>query len=232
MFSVAALQTLGAMKTHLSANTSDVDALTSRRSGLPALLAACGFVAFYLVTDLVTPLFASTSLPLPNDPVSQVRAWFIDNQLAAVLMGAGQSMSVLFLGAFTLALGVRRVRRWGFLAVGLMLASSGCAWVLAGVAASASLDTVEGLRTASFVLGGTAHVLALGVFVFVASRADGFGRPLRVLAVVALVACGLSLSSLLIFQGALFILVGRLLCMAWAIGAGVSLLRRPRRTSS
>ena len=51
------------------------------------------------------------------------------------------------------------------------------------------------------------------------------------LSVVALVACLLSLSSLFVFQGAAFILLGRLLCMVWAISAGVSLTRRMRAAS-
>jgi hypothetical protein len=198
------------------------------RSGRAALVAALGFVAFYLITDFVGPSLASSSLPLPNDPVSEARDWFADNQLAAVMMAASQAVSVLFLAWFTIAIDVPRARPWGFAAVALMLLSSVCSWVLAGVAAGASLGAVDALRTASFIAGGTAHVLALGVFVFVAAKADGFGRAVRVLSVVSLVVCVLSLSSLLVFQGSAFILLGRLLCMIWAVSAGVSLARRGR----
>jgi hypothetical protein len=184
-----------------------------------------------VITDLVTRLFAASALPLPNDPASHVRDWFADNQLAAIVMSASQAVSVLFLAAFVLLLRVPRARPFGLFAVGLMLVSSACAWTLAAVAPEASLDTVDLLRTSNFVTGGTAHVLTLGLFAFVASRTRGFGRPVRILATVALVVCVLSLSSLLVFEGAAFILLGRLLCMVWAICAAVSVILRRHRTS-
>ena len=229
MLSTTGRRTLEPMKANMTARTSNNPPITRRGSGLAALLAACGFVTFYLVTDLATSTFAATSLPLPNDPVGQARDWFAGNQLAAVLMGASQAVSVLFLAGFAIALGVSRARTWGLVAAALMIVSSICAWTLAAVAPTASLDTIDLLRTANFIAGGTAHVVALGVFVFVASRAGVFGRALRLLAVIALVISVLSLSSLLIFQGAAFILVGRLLCMVWAVSAGVSVLRLRRR---
>jgi hypothetical protein len=188
-------------------------------------------VAFCLMTDIITPMFASSSLPLPNDPTTQVRSWFSENQLAAVLMGASQVLSVSSLAAFVHTAGGPRSRPWGFAAVACMLVSSACAWVLAGVAAASSLSTVDALRSVNFVAGGTAHVLALGVFVLIASRAAPFGRPLRVLARVAVVVCALSVSSLLVFEGAAFILLGRLLCMVWTVSAGVAILRRVRRAA-
>lgn len=201
------------------------------RAGLPALVAALGFVLVYLATELVTSSAADSALPLPDAPAAEARDWFADNQLAAVLMGACQAVSVSFLAWFAGAIGVRRARPWGFLAVALMLLASGCAWVLAAVADGAGLGTVDLLRDANFVAGGTAHVVALGVFAFLATRDGGFGRPVRVLSVVALVVCVLSLSSLLVFEGAAFILLGRLLCMVWTISAAVSLLRRSRQAA-
>jgi hypothetical protein len=199
------------------------------RAGVPALIAACGFVLAYFATEFVTSSAAASALPLPDSSSAAARDWFAANQLAAVLMGACQAVSVAFLAWFTVAVGARRARPWGLAAVGLMLLASVCAWVLAAVASSASLGTVELLRDANFIAGGTAHVVALGLFAFLTSREGGFGRPVRVLSLVALVACLLSLFSLAVFQGAAFILLGRLLCMAWAISAGVSLTRRTRK---
>jgi hypothetical protein len=135
----------------------------------------------------------------------------------------------MFLAGVAIALRVPRARPWGLAAAALMIVSSICAWTLAAVAPDASLGTVDLLRTTNFIAGGTAHVVAIGVFVFIGSRTGGFGRGLRALAVVALVISVLSLSSLLVFQGAVFILLGRLLCMVWTIGAGVSRARRSRR---
>jgi len=208
--------------------------LTRRGYGLIA--AAAVFVLLYVATDFVTPSLASSSLPLPNDPVGEARAWFADNQLAAVMMGVTQFLSVLGLAAFATGLprvaGTRaqteaaeRARPWGLLAVALMMLSSVLACLLAALAPSASVDTVALLRTANFIAGGTAHVLALGIFVWLASRMPGFGKPIRVLAWVAVVPAVLSLTSLLFFQGAAFILVGRLLCMIWTVSAAVSVTR-------
>jgi hypothetical protein len=92
-------------------------------------------------------------------------------------------------------------------------------WLLTAFAAAASLDTVATLRTASFIAGGTAHVIALGIFVLLASGIPGFGKPVRVFAIIAAVPAIASLVSLAWFQGAALILLGRLLCMAWIISA-------------
>src|SRR4051812_19617862 len=145
------------------------------RASVPALIAACGFVLAYLATELVTSSVSTSALPLPNSSPETARDWFWANQLAAVMMGACQAVSVLFLAWFTIAIGARRARPWGFAAVGLMLFSSACAWMLAAVAPQASLGVVEMLRTANFIAGGTAHVVALGVFTFLATREGGFG---------------------------------------------------------
>jgi hypothetical protein len=200
------------------------------------LAAALGFVAFFVATGLVASGLASSALPLPDDPVQQVREWYAHNQLAAVTIGLSQFLSVVCLGAFALLLpraartdaqvtATRRACAWGLAAMTLMMLSSVLGWVLAAVAATASLDTVSALRTANFVAGGTAHVAVLGVFVWLASRSPGFGKPLRWLAVVALVVSLLSLSSLLWFYGSAFILLGRVLCMLWTVCGAVSLLR-------
>lgn len=201
----------------------------------PLLVAAVGFIAFYFATDFVVPNLAVSALPLPTDPAQLARAWFDENPLAAVLIGVGQFVSVCFLGWFVIlvtATGVRAdsasrpARNWGLAAMALMMVSSILAWVLAGTAATASLDTVSALRTANFIAGGTAHVVALGVFVWLTSRGGQFGKPLRVFARVAVVITLLSLTSLVWFYGSAFILVGRLLCMLWTLSAAISLTRR------
>jgi hypothetical protein len=208
----------------------------------PLLLTAVGFVLLYLSTDFVAPNLASSALPLPNAPVEEAQAWFSENQLAAVMIGVTQALSVACLAGFVALLGrtaatagqagvANRARGWGYAAVALMVLASVLAWLLAALAPSAGADTISVLRTANFVAGGTAHVFALGVFVLLASRMPGFGKPVRVLAYVAAVPALLSVVSLVWFQGAVFILLGRLLCMVWAVSAAVSIIRRlSRRT--
>ena len=111
----------------------------------------------------------------------------------------------------------------------LMMLSSVLGWLLTAVAADASLDTVSALRTANFVTGGTLHVVALGIFVLLASRIPGFGKRIRVFAYVAAVPALVSVVSLVWFNGSVFILLGRLLCMIWIVIAAVSVSRRLSR---
>lgn len=201
------------------------------RAGVPALAASLGFVIAYFATELVVSGFATSGLPLPTDPSEAARHWFANNQLAAVLMGVCQAVSVLFLDWFVIVTGTRSSRVWGFAGVALMLLASVCAWLLAMLAPTASLGTVEVLRDANFLTGGTAHVLVLGLFAFLTSREGGFGKGVRVLSAVAVVVCVLSLTSLLVWQAAALILLGRLLCMVWTITAAASMIRRQRPAS-
>lgn len=204
--------------------------------GRSLVLAAIGFVLLYLATDFVVSSLASSALPLPDAPVSEARSWFADNQPAAVMLGLCQLLSVGCLAVYVArfrhvaaperAAAIRVARTWGFVAVAAMALSSAAAWLLAGIAPSASLDTVSAVRTTNFVAGGTAHVLALGLFVVLAARMPGFGRAVRVLGYVAAGVSVLSLISLVWFEGAAFILLGRLLCMVWTISAAVSVARR------
>ncbi|HET9423170.1 MAG TPA: hypothetical protein VFO49_18670 [Nocardioides sp.] len=201
----------------------EVQLPTSVPSGRLLLLSAFGFLVFYLATGFVTPALASSDLPLPDDPASEARAWFAENSLATAMIGVCQLASVACLAGFVTVLG--RARRWGMAAVGLMALSSATSWVLAAIAADASLDTVAALRTFNFITGGTAHVVALGIFVWLASRGGGFGRGVRGLAWVAVVPSVASLISLVVFEGAALILLGRLLCMIWTVSAAVSASR-------
>lgn len=206
------------------------------------LAAALGFVAFYLLADVVVSSLATGALPLPDDPAGVARAWYADNQLAATMMGLTQLLSVCWLAVFVVLLTrspgtaqpmARRTRGWGLAPVAAMVLSSALTWLLAALAPTSSVDLVGAVRTASFVAGGTLHVLALGAFVWLASRAPGAGRALRGLALLALVVAVLSLSSLVWFYGAAFILLGRLLCMLWVVCAAISLVRgRATSTSS
>ena len=208
---------------------------TPRRWTLVAF--AAGFLLLYLAADFVVANLASSTMPLPDASADLTQRWFADNPSAAVMIGACQLLSVTCLGGFAVSLrqgaatagqvhAARKAMPWGLLAVACMALSGLLGWLLTAFAAGASLDTVAALRTASFIAGGTAHVIALGVFVLLASRIPGFGKPVRVFAIVAAVPAIASLVSLAWFQGAALILLGRLLCIAWVISAAVSATRR------
>jgi hypothetical protein len=204
-----------------------------RRRGLVAF--AAGFLLLYLTADFVVANLASSALPLPNASADVTQRWFADNPLAAVMIGVCQLLSVACLGGFAVSLrhsaatagqanAARKATPWGLLAVACMALSSLLGWLLTAFATDASLDTVATLRTASFTAGGTAHVIALGIFALLASRIPGFGKPVRIFAIIAAVPAIASLASLVWFNGAALILLGRLLCMAWTISAAVSAL--------
>jgi hypothetical protein len=110
-----------------------------------------------------------------------------------------------------------------------MVVSCVLAWGMAAFAGSVSADTLGVLRTANFITGGTAHVAALGVFVLLTAKAGGFGKGIRVFAWIAFVPAVASVISLVIFQGAALILLGRVLCMIWTLSAAIVVLRSNRR---
>jgi hypothetical protein len=203
-------------------------------TGRSLLAASLGFILFYLAVDNLGGLFAHTKLPLPNSAAVDAQAWYMQNGLSAVVSAALQLLSVLCLGAFAATL--RRAGRiadkqvrWAYLAVGMMVVSCVLSWLMAAFAGSVSADTVGVLRTANFITGGTAHVAALGVFVLLTSKAGGFGKGIRVFAWVAFVPAVASVISLVIFQGAALILLGRVLCMIWTLSAAIVVVRSSRR---
>lgn len=190
------------------------------------ILPAAGFLLLYLSVDLIASSFASSTLPLPNSPSAEARAWFAENSVATSVTGLLQLASVLALAVFVLNLGRvagpdYRARTAGLVAVACMVISSVLAWVLAAVAPSVSDGAAGALRTANFITGGTAHVFALGVFVVLAAQLSEFGKGMRVFAWIAAVPAFASLISLLVFEGAALILLGRLLCMVWIITAAI-----------
>ena len=204
---------------------------TPTRSEPTLILAAICFPVLFLASAFVVPSLASSALPLPNAPLEEARAWFAENQLAAALLAAAQFLSVCALAVFVirlrrLATPTSRSSPWGLAAVALMMLASVLAWLLAAVAPSASLDVISVLRSGNFIAGGTAHVLALGVFVALVSRLPGTSKPVRILGYIAAVPAVLSVVSLFWFQGAALILLGRLLCMAWVVSVAVSLTRK------
>ena len=215
-----------------SINTASAHRSVARPPAGTLVASALGFVAFYLANDLVTPNFASSALPLPNASGSVVKEWFATNQAAAILSALLQVLSVACLAVFAVRLraleptnALQRIVRVAFAATGMMVVSSGYGLALAALAPTASVGTVEVLRSANFIAGGTAHVVALGLFAMLASRAAGVTKPLRVLAYVVFGVAVLSLSSLVVFQGAAFILLARLLGMVWVISVAASVVR-------
>lgn len=204
------------------------------RGGPALILAASCFLLLYLAATFVGPSLASSELPMPTAPIEEAKAWFAENQLATAVLGTAQFLSVCALVGFAIRLKrlapeTSRSTPWALLATALMVLASVSMWLLAAIAPDTSLNVVSVLRTGNFIAGGTAHVLALGVFVALVSRLPATTKPIRVFGYIAAVPAVLSVVSLVWFQGAVLILLGRLLCMIWIISAAVSVARRGSR---
>jgi len=106
------------------------------------------------------------------------------------------------------------------------MSTSSLQWVVSAYVLGYGGFLLLGGRAADLLGRRRVFLIALGVFVLLASRIPGFGKPVRVFAIVAAVPAIASLVSLAWFQGAALILLGRLLCIAWIISAAVSATRR------
>lgn len=207
---------------------------SARRPAVLALVGAIVFVGCYLLVDVVKGAVETSSQPLPNDPDNDIYRYLVDNSAAVAMTAGMQLLSMVGLLLFIingrggLALPddsrVNRGHAAGLLAVVAMTVSVALSMVLAATASTMSVGTAVTLNTASFIAGGVTHVVCLGIFALLTSRAHT-SRPVRIVGVVAAVPALLSLISLVWFYGSAFILLGRLLCMAWSITTAVSLVR-------
>lgn len=203
----------------------------TRPRPITPLLGAIAFLVCYLAVDVAAGAVRTGAMPLPGDPADAVYEYLRANTTASILTGALQALSVLGLAVVTAGpatrIGSRRgpAVALGAIAVAAMLASAGLSIATGIVAPSSSVDTVVALRDAGFYTGGAAHVVALGLFVLLVSRAEGWTRPVKVMGWIAGVPAVLSILSVLWFYASPLLPVGRLLCMVFLIVAGASLAR-------
>lgn len=204
---------------------------TALRRPVAPLLGAVAFLLCYLAVDFATGAVQNGDMPLPNDPADAIYAYLRDNTTASLLTGILQALSVLGLAVVVAgpvaAIGTRRsvVRILGATAVAAMLVSAGLSIALGLTATTASQDTVLAMREVNFFTGGVVHIVALGLFVFLATRAAAWTRPVRVMGWVAGVPAVLSILSVVFFYASPLLPLGRLLCMVCLIVAAVSLAR-------
>ena len=212
---------------------------TRRRPGAP-LVGALVFLVSFLAVTVVGAVLQTGAMPLPDAPVDRQVTFLVANTTASTVTGVLQALSALGL-AVVVAGPVTRVgsglatrRRpvaTGVAAVAALLVSAALSVVLGVIAPTAASDVVATVRTVSFLTGGVVHVVVLGLFVAVVSRRAGWTRPVAVLGVVAAAVAVLSLVSTVWFPASVLLPIGRLLCMAWAVAAGVSLLRGRTRAA-
>ncbi|GAA2273719.1 hypothetical protein GCM10009853_029460 [Glycomyces scopariae] len=205
-----------------------------RTRAVTPLLGAIAFLVLYLAVDVAVGAVSTGTMPLPGAPAGEVYDYLRANTTGSILTGVLQGLSVLGLAVVVAgpaakvggADGRRRAAvAAGALAVVAMLVSAGLSIAMGLVAESSSVDTVTALRNAGFYTGGVTHVVALGVFVWLATRGAAWTRPVRVMGWVAAVPAVLSVLSLLWFYASPFLPVGRLLCMVCLVVVGISLAR-------
>ncbi|MCR6484965.1 hypothetical protein M8542_19225 [Amycolatopsis sp. OK19-0408] len=194
----------------------------------PAIAGSAVFLLAYLAVSFTGPL-ADRSLPLPDAPAADVAAYYGANPLAAVVVAGLQAVSVLGFAVFARAFERRSVRAVAGVSVLAMLVSCALSVVLAAVAGSASLDTVQALRLGSFYAGGVGNVVTLGVFVLLAAKG---GAPARWFGYVAGALATLSVLSLAFYYASALLPVGRVLSMVWTVVVAVLLTRQRAVTGS
>lgn len=227
--------------TPTSARAAPAPRLDRHRGPILPLVGAAAFLLFYLAVSPVAGPLQGRSIPLPGAPQDQVYAYLVSSTGASFATGVLQGLSVLGL-AVVLVSPVRKVDRdeptsrprvvatvAGGIAVLAMLITVTLSIVLGVSASTASPGTLVALRNAAFIAGGVVHVVALGVFVLLVSRAPRWSRSVRVFGLVAAIPAILSVASTLWFYASVLLPVGRLLCMAWLVIAAISLPRPDRR---
>ena len=212
----------------------------SPNGGLRRALSGVLFAAFFIAGDILRGVLASTPLPLPGAPASEVARYFDESRTAALAVGIVQSLSAISLLVFAGCVVAvvwqatrggsalpRLTAAGGALAATCLLVSALLALTLVPVAAGGDLGLVGALRSLNFLTGGTLHVAALGLFAGAASLAARRARALPGwicwLGIVLAVPAILSLASLAWYPANFFILLGRLLAFVWSIAAGIAL---------
>lgn len=199
-------------------------------------VAGIGFAVLFTAGDILSALLATTALPLPGAPASDVVAYFQANPAATWSVAGVQFLAAIALLAFVPAVAGRLESGWrrttagaaGIIAsIALLVCAVLSATIAVGAVGGWSLELIGGLRTANFLSGGAIHVVALGFFV--GAALIGFPKGIRWFGYVAATPAVLGAFSLLFYYANIFLPVGRTLCMVWCVAAGIAMLVGSRR---
>jgi hypothetical protein len=202
-----------------------------------AWVGAAVFTAGFVGNGLLSGAFADRPLPMPDAAPADVLAYFAAEPDATAVSGITILVSALGLAVFVRAVGAiappdpRRTVA-GAVAVAAWVASGLLGLLLAVLGPAGADAAVLVTRSLNFYTGGVIHVVALGAYVatlaFLRPGSRLFGRGVRGFGGVAAVCALLSIASIVLYPASILLPVGRLLCMVWAITAGISLARTPR----
>jgi len=176
----------------------------------------------------------------PLGPQTDIARFFTEARQEVQLMSFVYSIAAIFLVCFVASVASFAWRRggaanaWGSLAIGggilaavFWLLSAMLLWVLARPWTPEQPSLLRALHDLTYLLGGPAHVLMLGLFVAAGAvslpRATGFDGVLRW---VGLAGAAISLSSVLVLlvdPVSLLLPIGRGLAMLWIAGVAISM---------
>ena len=224
--------------------------MTQSRAG-ERLLAFSGvlFLVLFACGLLAADVLATTSFPEATRPYDEVVAYFLDNAGPVRILSTCHAFAAMALLAFTAyagavlrrtdngALGVVAATGGG-VAAGMLLLDAALFWTVASPSAAASPPLVEALHDLSYICGGVALALPLGVFIACLSAAGReyrlLPRWLRVIGVLAALETLVYGTTLLAAEGTWspsgVLVAGAVLPLLW-IGAASLVLTRsvPRR---
>jgi hypothetical protein len=211
--------------------------VTARRGRHQAWIGATVFTAGFVGNGVIGGMITDRPLPMPDAAPAEVLAYFAAEPTASAVSGAAILVSALGLAMFVRAVGAiappdpRRTVA-GAVAVAAWAVSGLLSLLLAVLGPIGPDGAVLLTRSLNFYTGGVTHVVALGAYVATLALLQPgsrmWGRGVRGFGWVAATCAILSIASIVLYPASILLPVGRLLCMAWTITAGIRLVRAPR----
>jgi hypothetical protein len=204
-------------------------------SGPPLLLPA----VVYTVLVVAGAVIGGSTFTAPHDAAHQGAAYVasIESKLRwGPFFEFGSSIPLLIFVATTVSrLRFLRVRAagevmalcGGIAAAAMLMLSSLSAWSITRPGVGDTDSVVRALQALSFAGGGPGFVVPLGIFIAGVSVTAGLyrfiPRWLMILGLVVAVACELASITLIVYNAAYLIPVGRFLGIAWMIAVAITL---------
>ncbi len=206
------------------------------------------FLALFAGGLLAADVLATSSFPEASRPYTEVVAYFLDNAGPVRILSTCHAFAAMALLAFTAYAGavLRRTdgaglgvvaTAGGAVAAGMLLLDAALFWTVASPSAAASPPLVEALHDLSYICGGVALALPLGLFIVCLSAAGREYRVLptwlRVAGVIAALETAVYGTTLLVAEGAWspsgVLVAGAVLPLLWVGAASVVLARSVSR---
>ncbi|WP_197506871.1 hypothetical protein [Mycobacterium sp. E136] len=232
------------------------DSLTDRvirpvrpRQGGPPLAVVAGVSLVLLVAGLAVGVALGGVMPLPYGAGAAIQDYVVDHHAAVRACAIGVFASAVPLGIYA-ATASARLRQLGVTAPGATIALAGgvlasgalglsglLAWTLSQPEVTSDATLVRALYYLTFLTGGPAHIVALGLLIAgIAVPSLIIGLLPRPLAWAGLVLAAIAeITTLVLIWPALSPLlpIARISGLIWLIAAGAMLpLRRPRKESA